>query len=400
MGRPRWYERSPSAFQSLWSTYAATGIAARDTRSGWGSRPRGASAFCSPMPISRPPSTRQRACSNGSRAGPIVAIGSRKTDGAAILVRQPWLREHLGKGFTFLTRALIADVSDATCGFKAFRGDVGRDLFAHCRIDGWGFDAELLLLARRSHYRVDEVAVRWEDRAGTKVNLLLDALRSFGDLLRIRLYSATGAYRRPSAPSEFRPRLAHPAGGRGESRCRGSFQAMNSRPQVARQRRFYGTRTHAHLRPRAGDHYAQKLARALALQIGLNSEDRILEVGAGFGRFTFDLLEWCGSMVALDLSARALSELEHTREERGISPERCSTLCADLTEPVPELPEAGFDAVVGFFLLHHLPDLKASIAVSAPLLQARRAHRVHRAQSPEPPVPGAGGILLRHDLEG
>ena len=112
----------------------------------WGSRPRGASAFCSPMPISRPPSTRQRACSNGSRAGPIVAIGSRKTDGAAILVRQPWLREHLGKGFTFLTRALIADVSDATCGFKAFRGDVGRDLFAHCRIDGWGFDAELLLL--------------------------------------------------------------------------------------------------------------------------------------------------------------------------------------------------------------------------------------------------------------
>ena len=50
---------------------------------------------------------------------------------------------------------------------------------------------------------MDEVAVRWEDRAGTKVNLLLDALRSFGDLLRIRLYSATGAYRRPSAPSEF-----------------------------------------------------------------------------------------------------------------------------------------------------------------------------------------------------
>ena len=144
---------------------------------------------------------------------------------------------------------------------------------------------------------------------------------------------------------------------------------MNSRPQVARQRRFYSTRTHAHLRPRAGDHYAQKLAHALALQIGLNSEDRILEVGAGFGRFTFDLLEWCGSMVALDLSARALSELEHTREERGISPERCSTLCADLTEPVPELPEAGFDAVVGFFLLHHLPDLKASIAVSAPLLK-------------------------------
>jgi dolichyl-phosphate beta-glucosyltransferase len=128
-----------------------------------------------------------------------LAIGSRKTAGAAVEVHQPWLRENMGRAFTWLVRRLVAPVSDATCGFKAFRGDVGRDLFSRLRIERWGFDAEILLIARRRGYRIAEVPVRWADRAGTKVNLLRDALGSALELLQMRFYAAAGRYDAPRA---------------------------------------------------------------------------------------------------------------------------------------------------------------------------------------------------------
>jgi dolichyl-phosphate beta-glucosyltransferase len=123
-----------------------------------------------------------------------LAIGSRKTPGAEVHVHQPWLREQMGRTFTWLVRQLVAPVSDATCGFKAFRGEVGRELFSRVRIERWGFDAEILLIARRRGYRIAEVPVRWADREGTKVSLARDALRSLGELARIRWYAARGRY--------------------------------------------------------------------------------------------------------------------------------------------------------------------------------------------------------------
>ncbi|MBW2699003.1 MAG: glycosyltransferase, partial [Deltaproteobacteria bacterium] len=66
--------------------------------------------------------------------GADVVIGSRKMEGSRIEVRQPWLREWMGRGFTLLVRHLIADVSDATCGFKGFRAPVGKDLFSRLQV--------------------------------------------------------------------------------------------------------------------------------------------------------------------------------------------------------------------------------------------------------------------------
>jgi len=131
--------------------------------------------------------------------GADVAIGTRKSDGARISIRQPWLREKLGLVFTLIVQALVADVTDATCGFKAFRGDVGRDLFARLRIDDWSFDAELLWVAHLRRYRVEEVPVRWADRPGTKVRLLRDVLGSLLGLVRIRANSALSRYAEPRA---------------------------------------------------------------------------------------------------------------------------------------------------------------------------------------------------------
>ena len=149
------------------------------------------------------------------RDGADVAIGSRKMDGAHIQIHQPWLREKLGGVFTLLVRATLTNVSDVTCGFKAFRAQAGKDLFSRLRLPDWSFDAELLYLVRRLGYRLAEVPVRWEDRTGTKVSLLRDALRSLWGLVQIRARAATGAYERPEPlpPGIESWRSARPEGG-------------------------------------------------------------------------------------------------------------------------------------------------------------------------------------------
>jgi dolichyl-phosphate beta-glucosyltransferase len=130
-------------------------------------------------------------------AGADVAIGSRKRARARIEVRQPWLRETLGKGFTLLVRWLVADVSDATCGFKAYRGDAGRDLYARMRVFDWSFDAEMLHVAERLGLRTVEAPVRWRDQAGSKVDLRRDVVRSLAGLARIRANAWAGRYAEP-----------------------------------------------------------------------------------------------------------------------------------------------------------------------------------------------------------
>ena len=153
-----------------------------------------------------------------------IAIGSRKKAGAEIRVHQPWYRERMGKVFTWLVRSFLTDVSDVTCGFKMFRGDIGRALFAHLRIDDWAFDAELLLLAKRRGYKIQEVPVRWEDQSGTKVRLLRDAWSSARGLLKIMYNDRRGLYdaaneakvtleawphREARTPRDAKPREAH-----------------------------------------------------------------------------------------------------------------------------------------------------------------------------------------------
>lgn len=127
-------------------------------------------------------------------AGYDFAIGSRKTRGSEIAVHQTWLRESLGKVFTWLVRQTLADVSDVTCGFKAFRREVGKRLFERVRIDDWSFDAEVLLIARRQGFRLQEIPVHWEDRQGSKVRVLRDGLGALLGILRIRCNALLGRY--------------------------------------------------------------------------------------------------------------------------------------------------------------------------------------------------------------
>jgi len=127
-----------------------------------------------------------------------VVIGSRKMPGADVQQHQPPLREAMGKVFTWLTNVLLAtNVSDITCGFKCFHTEAARKIFSLQRIEGWGFDAEILFITRRLGYRIKEVPVTWRDDPRTKVRLLRDTIRSFSELLSIRRGAWRGWYPTP-----------------------------------------------------------------------------------------------------------------------------------------------------------------------------------------------------------
>ncbi len=126
-----------------------------------------------------------------------IVQGSRKMPGAAVERHQPWLRENMGKVFTALSNLIArVDVRDVTCGFKCYRGEVAHDLYARQKLFDWSFDAEIIYIARRSHYKLKEVPVRWYDERGTKVHLIKDSVRSFLGLLTIRWNGFRGLYDR------------------------------------------------------------------------------------------------------------------------------------------------------------------------------------------------------------
>lgn len=122
-------------------------------------------------------------------------IGTRKAKGAKVVVHQPWLREHLGKGFTFLSVIILGvPVSDFTCGFKCFTAKAAEKIFSQSRIYRWGFDSEILFLAFKYRFKVKEIPVTWTDDRRTRVKFPQDLITSLSELIRIRYYDLTGLY--------------------------------------------------------------------------------------------------------------------------------------------------------------------------------------------------------------
>jgi dolichyl-phosphate beta-glucosyltransferase len=116
-----------------------------------------------------------------------VVIGSRALPESVLEVHQPLYRELSGRTFNLLFQALVLPgVHDSQCGFKLFDRTAARDIFPRLTVDGFGFDIEILYVARRLRYRIEEVGVRWIDDPDTKVTLWKDAPRMFSDLLRVR----------------------------------------------------------------------------------------------------------------------------------------------------------------------------------------------------------------------
>ncbi len=129
-----------------------------------------------------------------------VVIGSRAMDRRMIQVRQSRFRELAGILFNRMVRLLTGlPFQDTQCGFKAFAMEKARPVFVEQRIEGFGFDPEILFLARRRGLRMVEVPVRWSHDADTRVQMLRDSLRMLGELLQIRWNWLLGRYSKARA---------------------------------------------------------------------------------------------------------------------------------------------------------------------------------------------------------
>jgi dolichyl-phosphate beta-glucosyltransferase len=119
--------------------------------------------------------------------GADLAIGSRGMRQSDVQVHQPWWREKAGKLFGLLTRALVLPgIWDSQCGFKCFRREVAQAVLPHQTLDGWAFDVEVLLVARKLGYTIAEVPVHWVNDPNSKVHMLTDGPRMVADMLRAR----------------------------------------------------------------------------------------------------------------------------------------------------------------------------------------------------------------------
>jgi len=124
-----------------------------------------------------------------------VAFGSRALNRKLISVHQSRLRELAGILFNKLVQVVLwIPFVDTQCGFKAFRMDRARILFEQQRIERFGFDPELLYLARHHGLRAVEIPVRWAHDPETKVHVYRDSLRMLGELFAIRWNRLCGRY--------------------------------------------------------------------------------------------------------------------------------------------------------------------------------------------------------------
>lgn len=117
-----------------------------------------------------------------------IAIGSRPLRESRLEKRQPLYREMLGRMANKLIQALaVPGIQDTQCGFKLFRADVAADVFGRCKLNGFSFDFESLMIARDLGYEIAEVPIRWSHQEGSKVVMWRDVPKSLRDLVKLRL---------------------------------------------------------------------------------------------------------------------------------------------------------------------------------------------------------------------
>lgn len=125
-----------------------------------------------------------------------VAIGSRALPESVLEVHQPWFREAGGRFFNLVVRACgLPEYADTQCGFKLFSAVAAEAVFPLQRLERWGFDVEILWIARAHGLRVAEIPVHWINSPDSRVSTLA-GLSTFADIARVRWNHLRGRYRR------------------------------------------------------------------------------------------------------------------------------------------------------------------------------------------------------------
>lgn len=127
--------------------------------------------------------------------GADIVIGSRAVDRSYIEKHQSRFRELGGIAFNLMVRSILGlQLRDTQCGFKLFHRQKSRRIFERVTTYGFGFDPELLFMAKRQGLRIREVPVRWSHSEGSKVRFMRHAAVMFMDLVRIRWNAMIGKY--------------------------------------------------------------------------------------------------------------------------------------------------------------------------------------------------------------
>lgn len=129
------------------------------------------------------------------RGGADVAIGSRWLDRQRQTIQQPLYRQIFGRCFNWITRRVMnLPFHDTQCGFKAFRREAAQVIFRLQTIERWGFDPEILFIARKLKYTIEEVPVTWGHDERSRLSYLKDGMKMLEEMAVVRRNSLAGRY--------------------------------------------------------------------------------------------------------------------------------------------------------------------------------------------------------------
>ena len=151
-------------------------------------RARGEFAFFMDADLSTPLPEMERFIARFASSPPVdVLVGNRQHASSEILMQQHFLRRKMGQTFNAILR-MIAGIrlADTQCGFKAFRRSAREAIFSLQKLDGFAFDVEVLLLAERLGFVIEDMPVQWSNATGSKVRIIRDSCRMFLDAMRVR----------------------------------------------------------------------------------------------------------------------------------------------------------------------------------------------------------------------
>jgi glycosyltransferase involved in cell wall biosynthesis len=130
--------------------------------------------------------------------GADVAFGSRWLEADTQTERQSILRQIAGRVYNLLLRAILGlNYKDTQCGLKAFTRDAAEKVFTRQKIERWGFDPELLFIAKKFGMKMVEVPVEWAHDDRSKINPVVDGFKMGMEMLKIRWNGITGRYDKP-----------------------------------------------------------------------------------------------------------------------------------------------------------------------------------------------------------
>ncbi len=129
------------------------------------------------------------------KSGYDIVIASRNMKGSIIPIKQPFFRSFLGTIFPFIVSLLILPgYKDTQCGFKLFKKNVAKKIFNKQKINGFGFDVEILFIAKKHNYKTKELPVTWSNALGSKINPVKDSIRMLLDIFKIKLNNIKNIY--------------------------------------------------------------------------------------------------------------------------------------------------------------------------------------------------------------